>query len=490
MLNNISNSESTSGESENWLSQSQVTEYLDRIEVVPQSPNVSFLEEIISGTLAHLPFQNLSMLTNERFRPSPQKICSDMLSGLGGLCTVRNPFLYHLLMKIGFSVRFVSANMDRKNCHIALIVKIDDDDWWVDVGNGYPYQFPIKLGDESTKIHPFIKYRIVSHEDRWIVEHFRGETWETNYIFSSEGVDFSIFDEMYDLHYSKPGWGPFLTGLRVNRWWGDNFAILRDNLATSPDGQEILENPKQIEEWISKWFPKNGFLEQVNVSETFYVWKFEIGLLNDSKKQINQIHQLVGGDAERQGKWQFELMKNFGLKPEHKFLDIGCGTLRGGLFFIPYLHHSGYTGMDPNPLFIRIANRLVTELKIEFLEPTLLLSEDFYSLQGNFDFLLTQSVLNHLDSNRLVTLVNQISSLMNDKSIWVSTVHFDSSVESNQIRTSHPFRLNESLNSRFNPDWFELLLSKSGLFIDSISEIKHPNENFSIIKIRKKGGIL
>ena len=138
------------------------------------------------------------MLTQERSRPSPQKICSDMLSGLGGVCTIRNPFLFHLLAKLGFNVRLVSASMDRQNCHIALVVQINDEDWWGDAGNGYPYQYPIKLGDESPKTHPFLKYRVVPQDNLWVVEHSHNDIWTTNYTFSSDGVDLSSFDEMYE----------------------------------------------------------------------------------------------------------------------------------------------------------------------------------------------------------------------------------------------------------------------------------------------------
>ena len=39
---------------------------------------------------------------------------------------------------------------------------------------------------------------------------------------------------------------------------------------------------------------------------------------------------VVGGMWDEIGKLQFEFMVKQGLKSEHKFLDIGCGSLRGG----------------------------------------------------------------------------------------------------------------------------------------------------------------
>ena len=485
MLNNQSFKNSGKDSSLPQLSEKEVLDYLDRIEVRLQLPSLSLLQDIVVGTLAHLPFQNLSMLSNERIRPSPENICSDMISGLGGLCTVRNPFLYRLLTSLGFKVRFVSATIQKPDCHIVLIVKIDEDDWWVDVGNGYPYQFPIRLGDQEPKSHPFLQYRLISKDDGWSLEHFRNDEWNINYHFSAKGVDYTLFDEMHRLHYSEPGWGPFLTGLRVNRWWDDKFAILRDNLGTSPDGEEILDSPTKISDWIAKWFPKNGFLENVNVTESFYIWKFEVGMIRKSEELINQVHEMIGGDAEKQGTWQLELMKSFGLKPEHKFLDYGCGTLRGGLFVIPYLRETNYTGIEINPLFVRVAKRLIENNKLEYLQPRIITTNEITSLDEQFDYILTQSVLNHLEEKELTVLIENISDMLGKNGSWVSTVCYDSNIETINYKTPHPFRDNETLNSRFNPGWFESLLNFNGLKIEHLSDLIHSNRTLSIVLIKK-----
>ena len=112
----------------------EIKDFLDRIEVKKSEPSEEFLKMIVSGTLEHIPFQNITMLTNERTRPSKEMIKSDMLSGMGGLCTVRNPFLHEFLRALGFNVRFISSTMGKPDCHISLIVNINRIDWWVDQG--------------------------------------------------------------------------------------------------------------------------------------------------------------------------------------------------------------------------------------------------------------------------------------------------------------------------------------------------------------------
>lgn len=44
----------------------------------------------------------------------------------------------------------------------------------------------------------------------------------------------------------------------------------------------------------------------------------------------------------------FNLLTNNGLRQHHKLLDIGCGSLRLGRLFIPYLNRGKYIGVEPN----------------------------------------------------------------------------------------------------------------------------------------------
>lgn len=54
----------------------------------------------------------------------------------------------------------------------------------------------------------------------------------------------------------------------------------------------------------------------------------------------------VGGLRDEMGKLQFDYLIKNGLKPEHKFLDIACGSFRAGRFLIEYLNTNNYYGID------------------------------------------------------------------------------------------------------------------------------------------------
>ena len=71
------------------------------------------------------------MLTGPRRRPTWKEICEQMLCGNGGLCTIRNPFLKVLLAQQGFETFFVSASMEEPDCHIGILVRLNEVDYWL-----------------------------------------------------------------------------------------------------------------------------------------------------------------------------------------------------------------------------------------------------------------------------------------------------------------------------------------------------------------------
>src|SRR5689334_7701637 len=75
-------------------------------------------------------------------------------------------------------------------------------------------------------------------------------------------------------------------------------------------------------------------------------------------------YDLIGG-------LQFTLLFQAGLREHHRLLDIGCGSLRGGRLFIPYLLPGRYTGVEPNEWLVRdgIASEL-GEAILEIKRPT------------------------------------------------------------------------------------------------------------------------
>lgn len=216
-----------------WLDRADVEAFHARLDLPIAAPSKAALRAIVGRMLARLPFQNVCMLARPRRAPTLAEIRDDMLSGRGGPCGHQNPFLVALLHELGYEVELVAGTMQAPDCHIALLVTLDGAPAWVDVGNGFPYLEPIALDDARPRLHPMLDHRLVARADgRHQIEHRpRGhDAWLRNYDFDRTPRPFDDFGDMIASHYSRPGYGPFLLGLRANAHTPDRSIVLRDRV--------------------------------------------------------------------------------------------------------------------------------------------------------------------------------------------------------------------------------------------------------------------
>src|SRR4051794_18522910 len=59
-----------------------------------------------------------------------------------------------------------------------------------------------------------------------------------------------------------------------------------------------------------------------------------------------------GGMWDSHGRRQLDFLVSHGLQPSDVLLDIGCGSLRAGKYFIPYLEREHYLGFDKHRALI------------------------------------------------------------------------------------------------------------------------------------------
>jgi arylamine N-acetyltransferase len=225
---------------EDWLARADVEAFHAQLGLAVEPPSKPALVALLGRLLDRLPFQNIDMLARPRRAPTLAEIRSDMLEGRGGPCGHMNPFLAALLHELGYAVSLVAANMQAPDCHVALLVDIEGERLWMDVGNGFPYLEPIPLGDEHPRSHPLLDHRLRSLGDsRWQIEHRRrGQLeWSRNYDFGLAPRSFDSFAEMIEAHYSRPGYGPFLLGLRAIRFPPCRAIVLRDRVLRLVDAE-------------------------------------------------------------------------------------------------------------------------------------------------------------------------------------------------------------------------------------------------------------
>jgi hypothetical protein len=126
---------------------------------------------------------------------------------------------------------------------------------------------------------------------------------------------------------------------------------------------------------------------------------------------------IIGGMWEEIGVLQFEFVTSRGLRPHHFLLDIGCGSLRGGVHFISYLEIGHYYGTDINRSLLDAGyEREVVPAGLSNRLPrrNLICDGDFNIAACNqiFDVALAQSVFTHLSFNRIRLCLERLAPYM------------------------------------------------------------------------------
>jgi SAM-dependent methyltransferase len=143
----------------------------------------------------------------------------------------------------------------------------------------------------------------------------------------------------------------------------------------------------------------------------------------------------IGGLWEEIGQLQLEFLQSNGLRPEHKLLDIGCGSLRGGVKFVRYLDPGNYFGTDINQALltagydIEIANEGLTH-KLPRSNLVQGSEFDFSWSQGLFNFVLAQSVFTHLPLNFVRVCLERLHNVVAPGALFFATFF--------EIPESHP----------------------------------------------------
>lgn len=124
---------------------------------------------------------------------------------------------------------------------------------------------------------------------------------------------------------------------------------------------------------------------------------------------------------------QFSVLTSLGLKSNHKLLDIGCGSLRGGRLFISYLEKGNYYGIEPVKEILDQA--IEKELGYEFInkrQPSFDYNKDadLSIFSKMFDFILAHSVLIHAPKTWIEVCFKETRKVLKPNGKFVATVIF------------------------------------------------------------------
>jgi SAM-dependent methyltransferase len=123
----------------------------------------------------------------------------------------------------------------------------------------------------------------------------------------------------------------------------------------------------------------------------------------------------VGGRWEALGSLQLDFLVSHGLEPRHRFLDVGCGSLRAGRHLVDYLEPGNYYGIDINAASVEagygveLSDQQRSRLQAEHLRVTDRFDADF---GVSFDMAIAQSVFTHVSLNHVRLCLHRVAKVM------------------------------------------------------------------------------
>jgi len=127
--------------------------------------------------------------------------------------------------------------------------------------------------------------------------------------------------------------------------------------------------------------------------------------------------EVVGGMWDEIGALQLSVLKTQGLMPQERLLDIGCGSLRGGVHFVGYLQPGNYFGLDLHQELLDAGyeKELADPALRARLPRTNLIADenfDFSRFGETFDRALAFSLFTHVPINSIRVCLEQLTKVM------------------------------------------------------------------------------
>jgi len=165
--------------------------YLSLLQMEEEVPAFDYLQRLVSRHLQRFPFENVSKfhyysvggIAGMKWLPSLETFLNHRLDrGMGGNCYILNAHFGSLLRALGFDVGIVRATGG--NMHLGLMVTIEAQAYYVDVGYGAPLFQPLVLEEQPrfSRCGEEVEVRKIGDNHFMIDRRTNGQSFVVKYI--------------------------------------------------------------------------------------------------------------------------------------------------------------------------------------------------------------------------------------------------------------------------------------------------------------------
>lgn len=207
-------------------------------------------------------------------------------------------------------------------------------------------------------------------------------------------------------------------------------------------------------------------------------------------------HRLeIGGFWDEVGQLQFDFLRGEGLQPNDYLLDVGCGSLRGGVHFIRYLEPGHYVGIDQSAEILAAGREIeLPRYGLEEQAPLLVEMADFgfERLKRRFGFAMAQLVFTHLPLNDIIRCLMKIEQALLPGGRFYATFFDNPAGKRNLEPINQPVAAGHPVVSYCDRDpfhydvaTFEWICDGTALSVEHVGDWGHPR-NQQMLRFRKR----
>lgn len=178
-------------------------------------------------------------------------------------------------------------------------------------------------------------------------------------------------------------------------------------------------------------------------------------------------HALVGPAAlwKLKRDFQIDFLRKAGLLPRHHLVDIGCGTLRGGIPLIRYLEPGHYCGIEVRKVALDEGRKELEEAGLAARQPLLVHATDVAQLHlgRKFDYAWAFSVLIHMSDDVLERTLGFVSRHLHAEGVFYANVNIGEREEAAWQGFPVVWR---------SMDWYKRCCARWGLVATDIGSLK------------------